>query len=100
MSDLKSYETWVDELDAENKYTVIDDTCSNIKPSNVTYKNNSLIMLDNSASPNSHILKIGNLNHNLAAGKWYLITLSSSTLPADLVIFCEGIELGSIRLEQ
>lgn len=81
-----------------NRRLVLNDDCSELVPSQVTYKNNVKIMLDNSYSKNPHTLKIGAKEYYLMAGEWRFETLSSETLPAKLPIFCGTMELGQIDL--
>jgi hypothetical protein len=94
----RTYQGWFDELDPENRVLRVYSECDYIVPSNLTYKNNTKIMLDNTGSSENHVLKIGGKEYNLEAGLWYLVTLSSPTVPARLPIFCKGIELGEVEL--
>lgn len=97
--EIKTYEQLVEELHPKGRHLVISPDCSYIVPSNVTYPNNTEIMLDNTASTERHILKIGGREYLLEAGEWFLTTLSSPTLPVNLPIFCGYMELGQIDLE-
>jgi hypothetical protein len=95
----RTYRSWFDELDPENRVLAVYEECAYLVPSNLSYKNNTLVMLDNTRSSQGQILKIGEQNYSLSAGEWYMITLYSKTVPIDLGIFCKNVELGSIRLE-
>jgi len=99
IEEVKDYNYWFNRLDPENRVLAVYDECGYLVPSNVTYKNNTLVMLDNTRSQQTHILKIGKTEYSLAAGAWNTVTLSSPTLPAKMQIFCKGIELGQIDLE-
>lgn len=86
------------DLDGNRRIIILNDECSELLPSQVAYKNNTEIMLDNTRSSKPHILKIGGLEYSLEAGAWIMTTLSSSVVPAALPIFCGSMELGSIDL--
>lgn len=94
----KTYEQLVEQMDEEGTHFKIDPKCNSIAPSNVAYWNNTRIMLDNTASKERHILKIGDREYLLEAGEWFLTTLSSTILPVTLPIYCGTLELGSIDL--
>ncbi len=85
-------------MDPQNRVLGIYNECDYIVPSNVTYKNNTEVMLDNTRSKQTVVLKIGNKDYTLAGGAWNTVTLSSPTVPATMQIFCKSIELGSIDL--
>jgi len=93
-----TYEQLTEALGAKGRWLALAPDCSYIVPSNVTYYNNTEIMLDNTASNVRHILKIGGREYLLEAGEWFLTTLSSPNLPAQLPIYCGTLELGRIDL--
>jgi hypothetical protein len=97
--EVRDYDYWFRQLDSKNMVLGIYDECSYIVPSNLVQKNNVTMMLDNTRSSKAHVLKIGNKDYPLAAKDWELVVLSSSTLPSNLVIFCENRELGQIELQ-
>ena len=99
ITEQRTYQSWFEELDEKNRALAIYEECRYIVPSNVSYDNNTVVMLDNSRSSQIHILKIGSKEYLLEAGEWNIVTLNSPSVPVDLPIFCENIELGSIRLE-
>ncbi len=96
---INRYKDLVAQLGPENRRLAIDSSCSTIVPSNLIYKNNTQVMLDNTASVESRTLKIGDRSYELAARGWYITTLYSAKLPAKLTIFCGKMELGQIDLE-
>ena len=100
VKEVKTYEQLTAEFEQQGRWIAINADCTGLVPSNVTYHNNTEIMLDNTASTERHILKIGSREYLLEAGEWFLTTLSSSTLPVHLPIYCDsnGIELGDILL--
>lgn len=99
IKELTGYKYWADLLDPLNRRLVLDENCTTIVPSQVTYPNNIQIMLDNTFSSNSQVLKIGSREYSLKANDWLLVTLSSSQLPAHLTMFCGSMELGQLDLE-
>ena len=100
VQEVRTYRQWAEELDlTSRRLAITDDTCTELVPSNATYPNNTQLMLDNSYSNKSHILKIGGREYILEARGWLVTTFSSSQLPAQLPIYCGGIELGRIDLE-
>ncbi len=99
IKEVNSYQYWVDLLEPVNKHLVLDENCTSIAPSQVAYPNNTQIMLDNTFSALPRILKIGGREYPLIANGWSLVTLSSTTLPAHLTMFCGSIELGQLDLE-
>ncbi|MCM2338834.1 MAG: hypothetical protein NDI62_00030 [Burkholderiales bacterium] len=69
----------------KNSRIQLDETCQAI-PNNVTYKNNTYVMVDNrSASPRS--IKLG-ADYTVRAYGFRLIKLSSDTLPATFLLDC------------
>jgi hypothetical protein len=99
VEEVGAYERLFAEMDPENRVLGVYAECQQLIPSNVAYKNNTEVMLDNTRSTKSHILKIGNADYSLDAGEWRLVKLSSPTVPINMIIFCEGIELGAIELQ-
>jgi hypothetical protein len=97
--EVNSYEYLFNRMDPENRVFGIYAECQLIIPSNLTHKNNTEVMLDNTRSTKDHTLKIGDKEYALKAGEWRLVTLSSPTIPIAMKTFCEGIELGQIDLE-
>lgn len=97
---IKTYEQLTKEFELEGRWLALNDSCTEIVPSNVTYHNNAEIMLDNTASSTRHILKIGGREYLLEAGEWFLTTFYSPTLPAIWPIYCGSMELGSISIVQ
>lgn len=94
-----SYQYWVDLLEPLNRQLTLDENCTSIVPSQVSYPNNTQIMLDNTFSVLPRILKIGGQEYSLKANSWVLVTLSSTKLPAKLTMFCGSMELGQIGLQ-
>lgn len=94
-----NYQYWVELLDPIGRHLLLDENCTSVIPSQIAYPNNTKIMLDNTLSAESRILKIGNKEYPLEARSWTLITLSSTTLPAKLTMFCGPMELGQLDLE-
>jgi hypothetical protein len=78
---------------------VFDSSC-NIMPDTTSFKNMTQIMLDNKNSTKPLSVKIGERDYNLVAGGWYLTTLYSYKLPADLAVSCDGKSVGSFSLTQ
>jgi len=101
IKDMPNYDYWFQQLDSKNRVLGIYDECGYIVPSNVAYKNNTEVMLDNTRSNQDLVLKIGDKDYSLEAREWKLVTLSttSPTLPINLPIFCKNIELGQIELQ-
>lgn len=97
--ELTGYKYWADLLEPLNQRLVLDENCTTIVPSQVSYPNNTQIMLDNTFSSNPHVLKIGSREYSLKANEWLLVTLSSTQLPAHLTMFCGAMELGQLDLE-
>lgn len=97
--EVDQYKSLVDWLDPLNRRLTLDRDCTSIVPSQVAYPNNTQIMLDNTLSPNAHVLKIGSNEYSLSANGWLMVTLSSSKLPAYLTMFCGPMELGQIDLQ-
>ena len=97
--EIRDYEGTAYRLDNDgNRRLVLNEDCSAIVPSQVAYKNGVEIMLDNSYSTQSRILKIGDYQFSLDAGAWFLTTLSSPKIPINLTMFCGSMELGQIEL--
>lgn len=95
----KSHDVLALEFDEDgNRRLVLNEDCTALIPSQVAYKNNVQIMLDNTYSSKPHILKIGGVEYSLGAGEWFLTTLSRPSIPAQLPIFCGSMELGQIDL--
>ena len=94
-----SYGYWADILDPIDRRMVLDKDCASIAPSQVAYPNNVQVMLDNTASSEARVLKIGTTAYSLDAYEWRLVNLSSNNLPAKLVMFCGSMELGQVELE-
>jgi len=98
VKEITSYDDLVKMLQKEGRHLALASDCSFIVPSNVNYYNNTSIMLDNTGSTERRILTIGGREYLLEAGEWFLTTLSSSNLPAQLPIYCGQMELGRIDL--
>ena len=94
-----NYQYWVNLLDSLNRRLTLNGNCTSIAPSQVTYPNNTQIMLDNTLSSEPRILKIGAKNYSLTAKGWLLVTLISPELPAKLTMFCGPMELGQLDLQ-
>lgn len=94
-----TYLYWFNLLNPKNRVLRLDENCTSIVPSQVSYPNNTQIMIDNTFSSSPRILKIGNLEYSFKANNWGLITLSSTTLPAKLTMFCGSMELGQLDLQ-
>lgn len=99
VTEVKNYRYWSELLDPISRRLVLDENCTSIVPSQVAYPNNTQIMLDNTFSAEPRTLKIGDKGYSLDAGGWLLVTLSSTKLPAQLVMFCGSMELGRLDLE-
>ncbi|KKT82026.1 MAG: hypothetical protein A3B99_02220 [Candidatus Yanofskybacteria bacterium RIFCSPHIGHO2_02_FULL_44_12b] len=99
VDEVKDADYWARLLDPESRYFVLFPGCEKIYPSNVTFKNDIVIMLDNRLSDQPQTLRIGDRSFDLEPRGWYLTTLHSSKLPARLTMFCGSIELGQIDLE-
>ena len=54
-----NYDAWKKALNPLNRYLALDKDCTSSVPSQVTYPNNTQIMLDNTASDVARVLKIG-----------------------------------------
>lgn len=98
VTEAPTYKDWVKLLDPQNRRLALDKDCTSIVPSQVDYPNNTEIMLDNTVSATSRILKIGDHEYALGAHSWILTTLHSDTLPARLTMFCGNMELGQLDL--
>ncbi len=96
---INRYKDMAAQFDIGARHLVLDETCSTIVPSNVAYKNNTQIMLDNTASTEPRTLRVGDRSYEIAAKGWYITTLYSDKLPAQLTIFCGNIELGQLDLK-
>jgi len=101
IKDMPNYDYWFQQLDSQNRVLGIYDACGYMVPSNVAYKNNTTVMLDNTRSNQDLVIKVGDKDYPLEAREWKLVTLSttSPTLPINLPIFCKNIELGQIELQ-
>ena len=99
VKEANNYQALVDELNPKNRVIRVYDECGYLLPSNVAYKNNTVIMLDNTGSAKAHILTIGGKEYALNAGDWILTTLSSPAIPVTMKIFCENVEMGAIELD-
>ena len=95
----KGYQYWVDLLSPLGRHLILDENCTSIVPSQVAYPNNTQIMLDNTLSAEPRVLKIGDKEYSLKAQEWSFVTLSSTTLPAKLTMFCGSMELGQLDLQ-
>jgi len=98
-SEVKDYKYWADMLDPLYRHLILDKDCTYMEPSQVSYPNNTKVMIDNGYSSVARIIKIGDGEYYLDAGGWILATLSSKSLPAGLKISCGSMELGRIDLE-
>ncbi|MEK9157918.1 MAG: hypothetical protein AAB638_01905 [Patescibacteria group bacterium] len=98
VKEINQYQYWVGVLEPINRRLTLDENCTSIVPSQVSYPNNTKIMLDNTFSASPRVLKIGNQEYSLPANDWELITLSDSKLPAQLNMFCGSMELGQLEL--
>ncbi|MDP3953868.1 MAG: hypothetical protein Q8Q06_00435 [bacterium] len=68
-------------------------------PNNLTFKNGTSIMLDN-RSGDARTIFIGPSQYALPGYGYKIITLSSSEIPKDLLISCEGaVNVGRIFLQ-
>lgn len=86
-------------VEFEGRRLVLDANCTSASPSNITFKNLTQIMIDNRASNEPRTVRIGDRVYNLVAHGWYLTTLYSTQLPANMSFFCGDLELGQIGLE-
>jgi drug/metabolite transporter (DMT)-like permease len=57
------------------------------QPTSLVFKSPATIMLDN-RSGDARIIKVGGTSYSLAGYGWRIITVSSSTLPANIPIDC------------
>ncbi|MDP4001710.1 MAG: hypothetical protein Q8P69_01545 [bacterium] len=97
--EVNQYQSLVDWLDPLNRRLILDRDCTSIVPSQVAYPNNTQIMIDNTLSPKSHVLKIGDKEYSINTNSWLMITLSSTELPSRLTMFCGSMELGQLDLQ-
>jgi|SRR3989344_7573471 len=68
-------------------------------PSNVTFKNGTSIMLDN-RSGDARIVSVGGVKYSLAGYGYKVITLSSTSLPKELLLSCGSSgNVGKILLQ-
>jgi len=98
VKELLGYPQLTEIMKEEGTWFALAPDCNSIVPSNVAYYNETQVMLDNTASNQRRILKIGGREYLLEAGEWYLTVLSSTSLPITLPIYCGSMELGSIDL--
>lgn len=96
--EVNQYQYWVETLEPINRRLALNENCTSIVPSQVSYPNNTQIMLDNTFSSSPHVLKIGDQEYSIPANDWQLTTLSDLKLPARLNMFCGSMELGQIEL--
>lgn len=73
------------------------------KPTKVTYKNNTKVMLDN-RSPDPQEIRIGNSVYRLWGYEFKIVTLYSAKLPATLSVDCQWLgepayNIGEILLQ-
>lgn len=94
--DIKVYNDLLVEYDG--RYIALASDCRSSDPSNVDYKNGTQIMLDNIASAEARVIKIGDKSYSVTAQGWTFITLTSPTLPVNLSMFCGTMELGQIGI--
>jgi len=99
VKEIGSYQYWAELLEPLNRRLTLNEKCTEVVPSQVAYPNNIQIMLDNTLSAEPRILKIGSKEYSIGARGWSLVTLSSTTLPAQLKMFCGSMELGQLDLE-
>lgn len=68
-------------------------------PSNITYKNGTSIMLDNRSGDARHI-KVGDDVYSLPGYGYRVVTLTSQSLPSDILISCgSAVNVGKILLQ-
>lgn len=93
---LGSYSDLVKEY--EGKRIQFDERCQAI-PKNPTYKNGTSIMLDN-RSGDARTVKVGDRTYNLQGYGYWITTLSSPSLPKELLIDCgAAMNVGTILLQ-
>ena len=95
---IPSYEVVAELFQEEGRRFVVNDSCTEIVPSNLTLPNNIQVMFDNTDSSLRHIITIGGREYILEAGEWFMPILSSPTVPVRWQIFCGQMELGEIEL--
>jgi len=92
----KSYSDLVKEY--EGRIIQFGDRCQ-VTPLNPTYKNGTSIMLDNRSSE-ARTVKVGDKSYNLQGYGYWIINLSSSSLPKELSINCgAALNVGKILLQ-
>jgi len=92
----KSYSDAVKEY--EGRRIQFDDRCQ-VTPQNPTYKNGTVVMLDN-RSASIRTVVVGGIKYDLGAYDYKIVTLSSSSLPKELVVTCGSSgNVGKILLQ-
>ena len=68
-------------------------------PNNITYKNGTSIMIDN-RSGDARDIKVGNNVYTLPGYGYRVVTLSSQSLPSDILLSCgSAVNVGKILLQ-
>lgn len=82
----------------EGRRIQFDINCQAI-PSSVTYKNGTKVMFDN-RSGDARIITVGGVQYNVAGYGYKILTLSSPTLPKNLLLSCgAAVNVGQILLQ-
>jgi hypothetical protein len=83
----------------EGRRIQFDINCQAI-PNNITYKNGTEVMFDN-RSGDARIITVGGVQHQLAGYGYKILTLTSSSLPKNLLISCgAAVNVGQILLQK
>lgn len=92
----KSYTELVKEYDGRR--IQFDERCQAI-PKGPTYKNGTSIMLDN-RSGDARTVKVGDKSYNLQGYGYWIVNLSSPSLPKELTVNCgSAVNVGKILLQ-
>lgn len=69
-------------------------------PSNITYKNGTQVMFDN-RSGDARVITIGGVKYNFPGYGYKIITLSSQTLPKNILLSCgAAVNVGQVLLQK
>jgi len=81
-----------------DKRVQFDEGCQ-MRPSDVSFKSGTAVMLDN-RSPSQRTIKVGNQSYYFQPYGYKILTLSSAALPASLKISCDATpDVGNILLQ-
>ena len=92
----KSYTELVKEYDGRR--IQFDERCQ-VVPKDPTYKNGTSVMLDN-RSGSAKTIKVGDKSYNLQGYGYWIVNLSSPSLPKELTVGCgAAVNVGKILLQ-